>query len=218
VIIWLNGAFGGGKTAAAVELVSILPGARQFDPEWVGYMLRANLADQEFTDFQQLRPWRALVPAVMQEVIDLTGQHLIAVQTVLVEEYWQELRAGLDAHSLELFHVLLHADPAVLAERIRADQVDPGARQWRLDHIGVFEAAVPWLHAAADLVIDSTRLSAAGVARVVADAVLPLLSPQKASSGSSIRSSETDSAISRSAASRGSTVAAKNPAAAILPS
>jgi hypothetical protein len=175
VIIWLNGAFGGGKTSTAVELASILPGARQFDPEWVGYMLRANLADQKFTDFQQLRPWRTLVPAVMQEVVDLTGQHLIAVQTVLVEEYWRELRAGLDARSLEVFHVLLRADPAALAERIRADRVDPGARQWRLNHIGVFEAALPWLEAAADLVIDSTRFSAADVARVVADAVLPLL-------------------------------------------
>ncbi len=40
---------------------------------------------------------------------------------------------------------------------------------------------------------------------------------QNASSGSSIASSEVASAISRSAASRGSTVAAKNPAAATLP-
>jgi hypothetical protein len=177
VIIWLNGAFGGGKTAAAAELESILPGARQFDPEWVGFMLRANLADQEFTDFQQLRPWRTLVPAVMREVMDLTGQHLIAVQTVLVEEYWQELRAGLDARSLDVLHVLLRADPAVLADRITADQADPGARQWRLDHIGEFEAAMPWLEAAADLVIDSTTLPAGDVARLIAGTVRPLLSP-----------------------------------------
>ncbi len=178
MIIWLNGAFGGGKSATAAALASILPGVRQFDPEWVGYMLRANLADQEFTDFQQLRPWRTLVPAVMQEVIDLTGQDLIAVQTVLVEEYWQELRAGLDARSLGVFHVLLHADPAVLAERIRTDQDDPGARQWRLDHIGAFEAATPWLEADADLVIDSTTLPAGHVARLIASAVLPVPSRQ----------------------------------------
>jgi hypothetical protein len=178
VIIWLNGAFGGGKTSTAAELAGSLPDARQFDPEWVGYMLRANLADQEFTDFQQLRPWRALVPAVMHEVTELTGQHLIAVQTVLVEEYWREIRAGLDARSLEVFHVLLHADPAVLASRIAADQADPGARRWRLDHIGVFEAAMPWLEGAADLVIDSTARSVAEVAGVITDAVLPLLKPQ----------------------------------------
>jgi hypothetical protein len=100
LIVWLNGAFGGGKTTTANELTALLPGARHFDPEWVGYMLRANLADLEFTDFQQLPPWRVLVPETMAQVAALTGQHLIAVQTVLVEDYWRELRSGLDRHSL----------------------------------------------------------------------------------------------------------------------
>ena len=38
-------------------------------------MLKANLADQDFTDFQQLPAWRTLVPVVMVEVAALTGQH-----------------------------------------------------------------------------------------------------------------------------------------------
>jgi adenylylsulfate kinase-like enzyme len=33
VIVWLNGAFGMGKTTTAAELLSLLPDARQFDPE-----------------------------------------------------------------------------------------------------------------------------------------------------------------------------------------
>jgi hypothetical protein len=45
VIIWLNGTFGAGKTATAAKLLPLAPGARLFDPETVGYMLRANLAD-----------------------------------------------------------------------------------------------------------------------------------------------------------------------------
>jgi adenylylsulfate kinase-like enzyme len=219
LIIWLNGTFGSGKTSTAAELTARLPGARLFDPEWVGYMLKANLADLEFTDFQQLPPWRRLVPVVLSEVASLTGQHLIAVQTVLVESYWEELRAGLAACSLDIFHVLLHADPAVLAQRIRADQVESRACQWRLEHLADYAAARPWMEAAADLVVDSTALSVADAAQTVAAAVVPALasSAQKASSGSSIGSSEVASAISRSAASRGSTVAAKNPATATLP-
>lgn len=174
MIIWLNGAFGGGKTSTAAELAGILPGARQFDPEWVGYMLTTNLADQEFTDFQQLPPWRTLVPAVMAEIAGLTGQHLITVQSVLVESYWQQLMAGLKRRSLDVFHVLLHAEPGELERRIRADEVERDACQWRLDHLGVFASARPWLEATADLVIDSTTLSAAEVAKAIADAVLPL--------------------------------------------
>ncbi|MBQ0895813.1 hypothetical protein KBX37_22400 [Micromonospora sp. U56] len=35
MIVWLNGAFGAGKTTVAAELCQRLPGARRFDPEWV---------------------------------------------------------------------------------------------------------------------------------------------------------------------------------------
>jgi broad-specificity NMP kinase len=180
VIIWLNGTFGAGKTSAATELAGILPGARQFDPEWVGYMLKANLADLDFTDFQQLPSWRTLVPVVMAEVAELTGQHLIAVQTVLVESYWRELLAGLRARRLDVLHVLLHADPAVLEQRIRADQVEREACQWRLDHLSEFAAARPWLEASADVIVDSTQLSAAEVARAVAAAAAPLMNASAA--------------------------------------
>jgi hypothetical protein len=54
VIIWLNGAFGCGKTTTAAELRSLIPSSRLFDPETVGYMLRPNLADHPVSDFQQL--------------------------------------------------------------------------------------------------------------------------------------------------------------------
>ena len=64
MIVWLNGAFGAGKSTTAKALVALAPRLRLFDPEWVGYLLRANLSDHEFTDFQQLRPWRTLVPVV----------------------------------------------------------------------------------------------------------------------------------------------------------
>jgi hypothetical protein len=52
VIVWLNGAFGAGKTATGAELQPLVPGARLFDPETVGYMLRPNLADHPVRDFQ----------------------------------------------------------------------------------------------------------------------------------------------------------------------
>jgi hypothetical protein len=40
MIIWINGAFGGGKTTLAEELHRRLPDALPFDPEYVGYILR----------------------------------------------------------------------------------------------------------------------------------------------------------------------------------
>lgn len=60
MIIWLNGAFGCGKTSPASELGWVIPGSRLFDPETVGYLLRPNLADHAVTDFQRWPPWRPL--------------------------------------------------------------------------------------------------------------------------------------------------------------
>ena len=94
MIIWINGTFGVGKTTTANAL---LKGSswRLFDPEHVGFLLAGNLRDLEFDDFQDLPPWRELVPAVADEIYRFTGpEGMVAVQTVLVADYWDELVRG----------------------------------------------------------------------------------------------------------------------------
>jgi hypothetical protein len=100
VIVWLNGTFGASKTATAAELLPLVPDARLFDPETVGYMLQLNLADHPVSDFQDWPPWRALVVAAASELARYTGQHLIAPQTVLSRDYLAQVFAGLRAAGL----------------------------------------------------------------------------------------------------------------------
>ncbi len=168
MIIWLNGTFGAGKTTTARQLAGRLANARPFDPEQVGYLLMRALDDHEFKDFKDLAPWRELVPVFTEKIADFTGQHLIAVQTVLREDYWGELVQGFQRTPLDIFHVLLHVDSEVLAERIKADEVDHKVCQWRLDHISDYEQARPWMASAADLVIDTTNLPAVDAAERIA--------------------------------------------------
>ena len=150
----------------------MLENARLFDPEMVGYLLMELMKDHEFVDFQDLPPWRALVPAVTSEIAKFTRQHLLATQSVLTESYWKELQQGFDQHSLDVFHVLLHADPQVLERRIVADREELKAMQWRLDHISQYLAAREWLQSAADLVVDTTNLRAEEAAMAIRAAVL----------------------------------------------
>lgn len=170
VILWLNGPFGGGKTATARRIVATAPGMRLFDPETVGYMLRANLGDRPIADFQDLPAWRMLVPRVAAVLAAETRANLISVQTVLVERYWAELRRGLADERLQLVHVLLDCSDAVLRQRIEGDDAERGAATWRLDHLVPYEAARrSWLERAADVVIDTSSLDADEVAlRVIA--------------------------------------------------
>jgi hypothetical protein len=171
VIVWINGTFGVGKTTIAELVTKRVPGLRLFDPEWVGYMLKANLAGVEVADFQDLLPWRTLVPAVAGEIAVLTGDRLLAVQAVLVEAYWHELRSGLMAHGLDVFHVVLDATDAALRARIAADDLERGAEQWRLDHLAEYAIARRWLTTSANLLIDTTAVAPDGVAAEIVDAI-----------------------------------------------
>jgi hypothetical protein len=129
VIIWINGTFGSGKTTTGTLLVEQDARLRLFDPEWVGTMLANNLADHDFTDFQQLQPWRRLLPVVADELMRFTGQHLVAIQTVLDESYWQEVASGLAALGHSVVHVVVEADESVMRQRIAADDNERQAEQ-----------------------------------------------------------------------------------------
>ena len=65
MILWLNGTFGVGKTTTSRCIAEVSAEWHPFDPEWVGYMLRANLDGVPFDDFQDLAAWRRLVPHVI---------------------------------------------------------------------------------------------------------------------------------------------------------
>ena len=43
MLVWINGPFGGGKTATAYELHRRLPGSAVCDPEHVGFGMRRML-------------------------------------------------------------------------------------------------------------------------------------------------------------------------------
>lgn len=170
--IWLNGAFGSGKTTAAREVMSLIPGSRILDTEYLGFLLRDVLAPETVGDFQDWRPWRALVVATVTEVLAYTGGVLIIPQTVLAQRYWQEIRNGFDKVGVLMHHVVLHAGRDELVRRITCDTVETTARQWRLDHLDAYEAAGAW-HRQEAHVIDTTGLRPREVAARIAAAASP---------------------------------------------
>ena len=127
-------------------------------------MLRENLGDLPVRDFREWESWRILTPIVADEMIRLTGQSLVAPQTVLEETYWDELLVGLTDRGHDVFHVLLEADEPIMRSRIEADPELAVARQGRLEHLPVFAEARPWMARRADLVVDTTRLTPEQVA------------------------------------------------------
>ncbi|MEQ0557639.1 AAA family ATPase [Amycolatopsis sp. NEAU-NG30] len=163
MIAWLNGTFGAGKTTTARELAALL-GARTFDTEFVGYLLRTAFPEPA-GDFQHLPLWRPLVVENTARVHEHAGP-LVVPQTLLVEAYAREIFGGLAGRGVPVAHFVLHAEPAELRRRIE-DSADTQARQWRLDHLERYAEALPWLRRSA-MFVDTTAKSPAEVATEIA--------------------------------------------------
>ncbi|MFI7426639.1 AAA family ATPase [Micromonospora sp. NPDC049836] len=167
MIVWLNGTHGAGKTTTSVLVQQLLPDARVFDAEKVGETLMDITPGLPATDnFQHWPPWRHLVVETARRVLDYTGGTLVMPMTVLVEQYWREISAGLAEHGIPVRHFVLHADQDTLRARIEGDHPLPSP--FRLRYLQPYaEAARTWLHAEAE-VIDTTHRTPDQAARLIA--------------------------------------------------
>lgn len=181
MIVWINGAFGAGKTSAARELIDLIPNSTVYDPEIVGGALRHLLPQKrlaEVTDYQDLPMWRRMVVDAAAAMLAEVGGVLVVPMTLLRQEYRDEIFGGLAARRIAVHHVLLTPDETILrsriAGRVEFDDDPEGnerVRQWAYDHIEPYRAALGgWLAADAHAV-DNSRLTPAETARTVADAI-----------------------------------------------
>ncbi|WP_042397659.1 NUDIX hydrolase [Streptacidiphilus carbonis] len=173
MIVWVNGAFGVGKTSTVRELQELLPDSTEFDPESVGVYLRYLLPAEDFAsvgDFQDLAAWRSLVPDVAAALLAQHPGTLIVPMTLLRQDYRDEVFGALAARRIPVHHLLLHAEETILRKRIEEDQVERGARQWRLDHLDRYREALAWLEQDA-ATVDTTDLTPRQAAERVAELV-----------------------------------------------
>ncbi|HLL65352.1 MAG TPA: AAA family ATPase [Micromonosporaceae bacterium] len=170
MIVWINGTHGAGKTTTSALVQQLIPDSRVFDAEKVGETLMDITPGLPDTDnFQHWPPWRQLVVETAHSVLDYTGGTLVMPMTVLVEQYWREISAGLAHHAIPVRHFVLHADSDTLRRRIEGEHVIPSP--FRLKHLEPYaEAARTWLHSEAE-VIDTTYLTPAQVAQQIAEAL-----------------------------------------------
>jgi hypothetical protein len=177
VIIWLNGTYGVGKSSTAERLAALVPGSRVLDPQTVGELLRVNLGDRPVSEFQDWPAWPPLVAATLAEVARMTGQHIIAPQTVLKREQLEQIFAPLRAAELAVFHVVLDAADVVLRNRISGSDE---TQEWRLAHLDEYQAARPWMVETADFVVDTAASTPPQIARRILAALpeLPDLAAQ----------------------------------------
>jgi predicted kinase len=134
VIVWINGAFGAGKSTTAALVQERLPGSRLFDPEYVGYLLR-EFVDVPTGDFQDLRLWRRLVVQTMVALDEEYDGPWIAAMSLTNPDYRREILEGLRGAGVKVREFILSVPEDVLRNRIDHDQIDTQAHAWRQAHV-----------------------------------------------------------------------------------
>ncbi|AZM51857.1 ATP/GTP-binding protein [Streptomyces sp. WAC 01529] len=181
MIVWINGAFGAGKTSAARELIELIPNSTLFDPEVIGGALPHLLPPKrlaEVSDYQDLPIWRRLVVDTAAALLAEVGGVLVVPMTLLRQEYRDEIFGGLASRRIPVRHIVLAPDETILRERISGREVPPDlpdgdlrVRQWSFEHIEPYRTALAgWLGADAHRV-DTSALTPHETAAHLADAV-----------------------------------------------
>lgn len=144
MIVWINGAFGSGKTTTARLLAAMVEDARTFDPEFVGYLL-TKFVSAPTGDFQDMPLWRELTVQTLAGLHrDFPGTWIVPM-TLVSPGYRKEIHGGVRALGHPLHHAILAVPEQTLRQRIDDDENDRPARQWRQDHVAGALADLPGL-------------------------------------------------------------------------
>ncbi|MFR9796883.1 NUDIX domain-containing protein [Streptomyces sp. MS06] len=181
MIVWINGAFGAGKTTTARELIELIPNSTLFDSEVIGGALSQLLPPKhlaEVGDIQDLPIWRRLMIDTAAAMLAELGGTLLVPVTLLRQEHRDEIFGGLAARRITVRHVVLTPAETILRERTArreppADPSDGGipTRRWSDDHIEPYRSALAsWLTADA-YPVDTSALTPHEAAVRVAEAV-----------------------------------------------
>ena len=119
MIIWLNGAFGVGKTQTAFELHSRIPNSFVFDPEQIGFFLGKIVPpDVRVGDFQNHPIWREFTYQGLRYVAENFEGTIIVPMTVVEPLYYDQTVRALKSYGLQVYHLTLLASRDTILRRL----------------------------------------------------------------------------------------------------
>jgi deoxyadenosine/deoxycytidine kinase len=119
MIIWINGAFGAGKTQTAISLRHRLPNAFIYDPEEAGFYIRKHIPDSmQKPDFQEHTLWRSIVREHLAYMAANTEDIIIVPMTITEPSYYEEIIGQLRSDGHRVYHLVLAASEETLRTRL----------------------------------------------------------------------------------------------------
>lgn len=120
MIIWINGAFGSGKTQTAFEMNRRIPNSYVYDPENAGFFINKNIPISiKEADFQDYKMWREVNFSLIKHIEQKYDGVLIIPMTIVNPQYFNEIVSKLRNEGVEVHHFALMASKEVILKRLK---------------------------------------------------------------------------------------------------
>ncbi|MBZ9623833.1 AAA family ATPase [Clostridium sp. FP2] len=134
MIIWINGAFGVGKTQSAYELHRRIPNSFIYDPENIGLFIRKNIPKElNSGDFQNYSMWREFNFSMLKYIANKYKGIIIVPMTISNPQYFKEIIVQLRNDGFLINHFVLCASKETVLKRLRGR--GEGGNSWAAQQI-----------------------------------------------------------------------------------
>lgn len=129
MIVWINGAFGSGKTTVAYELQRRVKNSFVYDPENVGYFLWKNEPEaMKKENFQQEPLWREFNQKMLYEISTHYEGVVLVPMSLTEPQYYGEIIGALRKKDILVKHCVLGAKEETILKRLRSRS--EGKKSW----------------------------------------------------------------------------------------
>ncbi|PWU69546.1 MULTISPECIES: AAA family ATPase [Gracilibacillus] len=120
MIIWVNGAFGSGKTQTSFELHRRIPNSFVYDPENIGFFIDKNIPKEIGNgDFQDYVIWREFNYTLLKYIESEYDGVIIVPMTIVNPLYFDEIIGRLRKEKMIVNHFVLWASKETIQKRLR---------------------------------------------------------------------------------------------------
>jgi uridine kinase len=119
-IIWINGAFGSGKTTPAFEINRRLGNSFIYNPENIGYFFGRNMPKEILAedDFQNEILWRKFNYEIIKNIAAKYNGVIIIPMTIYNPQYYKEIIERLIESGIIIEHYILGAAKETIIKRL----------------------------------------------------------------------------------------------------
>ena len=137
MIIWINGAFGSGKTSVAEIINKKISNSFIYDPEQVGYFLWDNFPDEmkRKGNFQHIDIWRDFNYKILKHIKANYDGVIIVPMTIYVLQYYNEIIGSLINDGVIVKSFILVAEKQTIIDRLVQRGNAPDG--WEAQHIDI---------------------------------------------------------------------------------